>query len=116
MEEIKKALNQMGADVGGAIQQLRDDMKKEFDAQQRGIDAQQRAIEAQQRAIEAQQRAIATQSHILDQGLAQVNESFERHRENIAKVVFAFVEDLNALKADMRSVKTRVEALEKRAS
>lgn len=142
MEQFRNALNNMEQSLGNRISELRQEMRDEFAvvheaiadeqdarvqqqqatvhmqeamaAMQESLAQAQESIARQQRAGERQQRALLHQSHVLDQGLARLDDEFRAHRENIGTVVFTFVEDLNSVKIDVREICARLDVLEKR--
>lgn len=100
MDDIWKALDDLGAETKQSFSRLRADMKKGFEEQRRALN-----------------RAIRKQQHALDDGLAEMDVMFERHRENIGTIIHTCVEDVHGLKASMRSLETCVDRLEgKKAS
>ncbi len=114
MEKFQSALDKLGDDMHDVISELRADMRREFDSVHGTITHLQEAMSLVQEGMIRQQQALSRQAHVLDQGLARMDDTFRIHRENVGTAVFTFVEDLNALKTDMRDVRARVESLERR--
>lgn len=133
MDEIKKALKKSGDEVSEKIRSLRAEMLAIAEEQtqaigqcqeglercqeglercQEGLERCQHELEGCQQGLEHHQRTLGRQTHIIDQGLARVDETFQQHKQNISPVIFSFVEDVNILKADVRSAKSRLDALE----
>lgn len=137
MNKLKKALDQMGAETWQCFDRLRAEMREQLQAVGKTLDDQQTANAAQQRAMEdlktsisalqasnthqgqtlvETSRALLRQQHVLDEGLAQTAEAFDRPRENVGTAVYGYVDDVHTLKTQMRGLSARVEALEKRTS
>jgi hypothetical protein len=119
MKEIRRTLDRMGAETRQALDDMRARMREQYDAVDETLVRQQEALVAHGEAIVRLQeanvqthRALARQAHVLDEGLAQAADAFERQRENVGTVIYAVVDDLNALKTEVRSISSRVEALE----
>ena len=114
MERFERALDQMGTDLRQSIDRLRTDMQEQYQAVKGSLDRQEQAITALQEAAVQTNRAVLRQAHILDQGLANAADTWERHRENVGNAVHSYVDDMNALKTEVRGLSSRVDALERR--
>jgi hypothetical protein len=142
VEPIKKALDEMGQRVSETISSLRSEFRNEFEhahaamtdqreamirqdeamdrqqelmaRQQEEMARQKEAIAHQQDAMARLQTTVARQVHVLDQGMARLDDDFRQHRENVGVIVLTYVEDLHAVKADLKDVRARLDVLEQR--
>lgn len=92
MEEIKFALAHMGEELARAVDDLRAEMRLEFDSQDQEMTLFQQAMTQLQQAMTRLQQSTLRQQHTLDQGLAQIPVLFDIQRENVGKVILAFVD------------------------
>lgn len=113
MDDLKKALDQMRGETRQSFADVAATMREQFEAVGSAIDQQQKALAAMQAANVEMHRAISRQTHVLDQSMAKASEDFDRHSENVGKIIYAYVDDLHALKAEVRGISSRVDALER---
>ncbi|NDD31476.1 MAG: hypothetical protein EB084_24760 [Proteobacteria bacterium] len=58
-------------------------------------------------------QTLLRHEHTLDQSMARVADDLNRHRENVGTAIYGYVEDVNALKIEVRGLAARVDALER---
>lgn len=123
MEQLKKTLDQMGAKAQASIDTLRAELRAHSKEVRGSIQKQQEAISDLQTSVERlsgavtrTSHALLRQEHTLDQSLARVADDLNLHRENVGTAVFGYVEDVNALKIEVRGLSARVDALERGTS
>ena len=141
MAKSKKTIDQTGARSQESIDILRAELREHSNEVRASLAMQQEAIEELQVANAQQQEAItmlqaaastttralthlhsaatATEhallrhEHTLDQSMARVADDLNRHRENVGTAIYGYVEDVNALKTEVRGLAARVDALER---
>lgn len=95
MEKIKEVIDRMGEETSQALTRLRADMNA-------GFEEQKQANSEMRAALGSMDRAISRQQHHLDEGMAGMDEMFQRHRESMGTVLFTYVEDVHGIKAAVR--------------